>query len=375
VKDYNEVFPLRSDRDSEEQSSRCMDCGTPFCNFGCPIGNYIPEWNDLVYNRQWKKAFELLEATNILPEVTGRVCPALCEAACVLGINDDPVTIKDNELAIIEHAFKKGWVVPRPPKKRTGKKVAVIGSGPAGLSAAVHLNRKGHLVTVFEKDDKIGGIMRYGIPEFKLEKHILDRRIKIWEQEGIVFKTEKNIKKNPDGFDAVIWACGALTPRDLKIPGRELEGIYFAMDFLTGNGNAKGKKVVVIGGGDTGADCVGTANRQGARCVVQIELLPCPPIVKTSSSHEEGCERKWSIETKRFVGTDRDLSVRSIRCKNRETGEEFEIEADLVILALGFLKEEPKEKFCAGDMKTGPSLIVRAINDGFEVAREVDRSL
>lgn len=389
VKDYKEVFTMRNDRDSEEQASRCMDCGTPFCNNGCPLGNYIPEWNDLVYNRQWRRAIELLEATNILPEVTGRVCPALCEYACVLGINDDPVTIRDNELSIIEHAFKQGSIKPNPPSKWTGKKVAVVGSGPAGLSAAVNLNRMGHKVVVFEKDDKIGGLMRYGIPDFKLDKKILDRRIKIWEEEGIKFKTNAHRDPFLPDFDATVLAGGARTPRDLKIPGRELDGICFAMDYLTGKGNANGKKVVVIGGGDTGSDCVGTANRQGAKCVVQLELLPKPTedrpkhqpwpnypfILKTSSSHQEGCERNWSVMTKEFTG--KKLKCVKVNAKLEEvSGSEFEIEADLVILALGFLKPEERKPqngvFVAGDMRRGPSLIVWALAEGLDAARAVD---
>jgi len=394
-----------------DQASRCMDCGTPFCHWGCPLGNFIPEWNDLVFNGQWERAFELLNATNILPEVTGRICPATCEFACVLGINDDPVTIRENELAIIEYAFKNGLVKFHQPKVRTGKKVAVVGSGPAGLACAVRLNQAGHSVVVFERDDKIGGIMRYGIPDFKLEKNILDRRIDIWEKEGIRFKTRVNVgvdysaRNLLDEFDAVCLAGGSRVPRDLKIPGRELKGIHFAMDYLvqankkTEEITAKGKKVVVIGGGDTGADCVGTANRQGAKCVVQIEVLPQPPVcrdescpwpkypllLKTTSSHEEGVERKWSVLTREFkekqggagkigkllcVGADKRLK--------EIPGSEFEIEAELVILALGFIRQDVKTEagvFLAGDMRTGPSLIVKAINDGKQTAGAIDRFL
>lgn len=419
VKDYSDVVKPRSDRVSRDQASRCMDCGTPFCHWGCPVGNYIPEWNDLVSNQQWERAFELLDALNPMPEVTGRVCPALCEYACVLGINDDPVTIRENELAIIEHAFKRGWVVPRPPKYRTGKKVAVVGSGPAGLSAAVELNRMGHSVTVFERDDKLGGILRYGIPDFKLEKDILDRRIDIWKKEGIKFKA--GVEAGPQiisQFDAVCLAAGCRTPRDLKIPGRELEGIHFAMDYLVqsnkvvlgrgtsdgGRGmiDAKGKKVVVIGGGDTGSDCVGTANRQGAKCVVQIELLPQPPecrdgscpwpayplLLKTTSSHEEGAERHWSILTKEFKG--QGAGVKGLKCVRVEfldgkmkevAGSELEIKADLVILAVGFVKQGPGEKwknekvFLAGDVQRGPSLVVWAVYEGREAARRISAAL
>lgn len=399
VKDYKDVVKLRPDRQSRDQASRCMDCGTPFCNWGCPLGNYIPEWNDLVYSGQWKRAFELLDATNNLPEITGRVCPATCESACVLGINDDPVTIREDELAIIEHAFKEGWIKPNLPGKRSGKKVAVVGSGPAGLSCAAQLNKLGHAVTVFEKDKKIGGILRYGIPDFKLEKKVLDRRIDIWKKEGIKFKTKTNIKKDPPGFDAVCWAGGARTPRDLKIEGRKLSGIHFAMDYLSQANkklsgekfseeeiNAKGKRVVVIGGGDTGSDCVGTANRQGAKCVVQIELLPEPPvcrdgscpwptypmILKTTSSHKEGVERRWSIKTKKFIG--QKGKVEKLLCEG-ETGKEIEIEADLVILAIGFLRPACDHKFAAGDMRTGQSLVVKAINDGRLTAERIDQFL
>lgn len=449
VKDFCSVCISRTVDESEEQASRCMDCGTAFCNWGCPLGNYIPEWNDLVFSGQWKRAYEMLAATNDLPEVTGRICPALCEYACVLGINDDPVTIRVNEHDIIEHAFKQGWIKPEPPKKRTGKKVAIVGSGPAGLSAASQLNRMGHLVTIFERDDRIGGILRYGIPDFKLEKWVLDRRIDIWKKEGIEFKTKVNVgidypaSKLLGEFDAVCLAGGSRSPRDLKIEGRDLKGIYFAMDYLTQSNrkvagekipseeliDAKDKKVVIIGGGDTGADCVGTANRQGASCVVQIELLPRPSeyrtkeypwptyplILKTYSSHEEGVLRQWSILTKRFIGEKG--KVKKLSCvrvhfpENDEKGRpimkeipgtEFEIEADLVILAIGFLHPEHSmllkdidvefdrrgnvktdqgyrtsvgKVFSAGDMRRGQSLVVWAISEGREAAQAIDKYL
>jgi glutamate synthase (NADPH/NADH) small chain len=387
-----------------DQASRCMDCGTPFCNWACPLGNYIPEWNDEAYLSHFEHAYQLLAGTNNLPEITGRVCPALCEFSCVLGLNDEPVTIRENELAIIETAFKQGWVKPRPPKTRTGKSVAVVGSGPAGLSCADELNKLGHSVAVFEKDDKPGGIMRYGIPDFKLEKNILDRRIELFEKEGIEFKLGK--EAGPDlirqGFDAVCLATGARTPRDLKIPGRDLIGIHFAMDYLTrsnrGERNeARGKRVVVIGGGDTGADCVGTAIRQGAKCMLQIELLPKPPevrpesqpwpvyplILKTPTSYEEGCERQWSISTKEFKGKGK--RVGGLKCVKVDgslkeiPGSEFKIDADLVVLALGFLrpaiKVEEKGVFLAGDVRRGPSLIVWAILEGRQAAEAIDRYL
>lgn len=431
VKDFKDVLVLRSERDSMEQSSRCMDCGTAFCNWGCPIGNYIPEWNDLVFRGQWQEAFEILDATNNLPEITGRICPALCEYACVLGINDDPITIRDNELAVIEYAFKKGFVRPRPPKKRTGKKVAIIGSGPSGLSCAAQLNKAGHKATVYEKDDKIGGIMRYGIPDFKLEKWILDRRIDFWKKEGIKFVTSTLIQELPKGFDAVCLAGGSRVPRDLKIKGRELKGIHFAMDFLIQSNkrvagykipdkeliDAKGKKVVVIGGGDTGADCVGTANRQGAKSVTQIEIMPKPPemrptdqpwpkypnILKTSTSHGEGCTREWSVLTKEFIGENGHVIKLSCdrvnQAMNEISGSGFEIEADMVILALGFVHPEPiknldleldkrgniktddnymtskKGVFSAGDMRRGQSLIVWAICEGRAAAEAIDKFL
>ncbi|MCX5703087.1 MAG: glutamate synthase subunit beta, partial [Candidatus Omnitrophica bacterium] len=292
IQDYSEINILPTTGHSQEQASRCMDCGTPFCHWGCPIGNYIPEWNDLVFRGQWQEAFQLLDATNNLPEITGRLCPGPCEYSCVLGINDDPVTIRENELSIIEHAFRAGLIKPHPPLKRTGKEIAVIGSGPAGLSCADQLNQAGHLVVVFEKAQQIGGLLRYGIPDFKLQKGILDRRLEILKKEGVVFVGRMNvgvdykIKKLSKDFSAVCLAAGSGVPRDLEIEGRELKGIHFALDYLIQANsdkliNAKGKNIVVIGGGDTGADCVGTAHRQGAKCVVQIELLAKPPECRT----------------------------------------------------------------------------------------------
>ena len=336
VKDFADVVVLPGKEHSEEQASRCMDCGTPFCHWGCPVANYIPEWNDAVFNKHWEKAYKLLSATNNLPEITGRICPALCEYACVLGINDDPVTIREDELAVIEYAFKHGIIRQEPPKKRTGKKIAVIGSGPAGLACADQLNKAGHKVTVFERDDKVGGILRYGIPDFKLEKSLLDRRIGILKKEGIEFKVSANIGLDypvaalKNDFDALVLACGSRSPRDLAIEGRNLSGVYFAMDYLIQSNkrvsgekipadkliDAKNKKVVVIGGGDTGADCMGVAHRQEASCISQIEIMPRPAecrtrdfpwpkyplLLKTSTSHEEGGERDWSILTKKFTG-------------------------------------------------------------------------
>ncbi|MBL7071898.1 MAG: glutamate synthase subunit beta [Candidatus Omnitrophica bacterium] len=449
TKDCCHVTEMRPEEKSQEQASRCMDCGTPFCHWGCPIGNYIPEWNDYMFRGQWEKALALLDATNNMPEVTGRLCPAPCEYACVLGINDDAVTIRENELAVIEYGFKNGLIKPRLPKKRTGKKVAVIGSGPAGLSCAAQLNSAGHSVTVFEKDDKIGGILRYGIPDFKLEKWIIDRRVDIWKKEGIDFKTSIEAGKDLPvsgilkGFDAVCLACGSRVPRDLKIEGRPLKGIEFAMDYLIQANrraagektpahdiiDAKGKKVVVIGGGDTGADCVGTAHRQGASCVVQIELLSRPlesrsddqpwpdyPLVlKTSSSHDEGGKRHWAVMTKRFTG--KNGAVEKLSCVKVEfakekdgtcpamkevPGSEFEIEADLVILAVGFIhpehdvllkelgaqldgrgnvktdetfKTSVEKVFAAGDMRRGQSLVVWAVSEGRKTARAIDSYL
>ncbi len=446
--DYCEVSAIPEEGHSQEQASRCMDCGTPFCHWGCPIGNYIPEWNDAVFSGHWEKAFLLLNATNNLPEITGRICPAPCEYSCVLSINDDAVTIRENELAIIEYAFKKGLVEPAPPKKRTGKRVAVIGSGPAGLSCAAGLNQAGHHVEVFEKDDKIGGILRYGIPDFKLEKWILDRRLKILEKEGIEFRRGFNIGVNysvaklKKEFHALCLAGGSGVPRDLNIEGRQLKGIYFAMDYLTQANkrvagekfptdkliDAKDKRVVIIGAGDTGADCLGVAHRQGTSDVVQIELLPQPPqcrtiefpwpkypmLLKTSTSHEEGGSREWAVLTKRFIGESgkvKKLSSVRVEFQNDKQGcpvvkevkgSDFEIEVDLVILALGFLHPQKegliealgveldsrgnvktaqnymtsqKGIFAAGDIHRGQSLIVWAIAEGRQAAHQIDKYL
>jgi len=449
VKDFNDVFKQRPEEQSQEQALRCMDCATPFCHWGCPIGNYISEWNNYMAYGNWESAFKLLEATNNLPEITGRVCPAICEYSCALGINDNAVTIRENELAVIEHGFQNGLIRPLPPRTRTGKKVAVVGSGPAGLSCAAQLNRAGHSVVIFERDNKPGGILRYGIPDFKLEKHIIDRRIAVWQKEGIVFKTnidvgsDYKVKKLLDEFDAVCLACGSRLPRDLDVEGRGLKGIYLAMDYLIQSNrrvagekipkdeliDAKGKKVVVIGGGDTGADCVGTAHRQGAACVVQIEVLPKPSefrttdcpwpryplLLKMSPSHEEGGERHWSVLTKRFIG--KKGFVNRLSCVRVEflseennsrlvmkeiSGSEFEIEADMVIIAIGFLhtqhsglvselnieldakgnvKTDEKymtsvnKVFSAGDMRRGQSLVVWAIAEGRRCAYNIDKSL
>lgn len=433
IKDFKEVAKIPSERQSQEQASRCMDCGTPFCHWGCPIGNYIPEWNDYMFRGNWKEALVLLDATNNLPEITGRVCPALCEYSCVLGLNDDAVTIRENELALIEFGFKNGLIKPRLITQRTGKEIAIIGSGPAGLSCAAELNKAGHKVTIFERDNLAGGILRYGIPDFKLEKYLLDRRINIWKEEGIIFKTRVNVgvdypaDKVLSEFDAICLAGGSRVPRDINIEGRNLKGIYFAMDYLTQSNrrltdekipkeeliDAKDKRVVVIGGGDTGSDCVGTAHRQGARCVVQIEILPQPAeyrtqdypwpkypvILKASSSHEEGGERHWSVLTKKFIG-EKGI-VKKLLCQ-KSGGANFEIEADLVVLAAGFLYPEHsgllselkvafdqrgnvktdenymtsvKKIFSAGDMRRGQSLVVWAISEGRCAAYAIDKYL
>ncbi|AND84891.1 glutamate synthase small subunit [Clostridium tyrobutyricum] len=446
VKDYEEVHTPLSLRNMEEQAARCMNCGTPFCNWGCPVGNLIPDWNDFSYNDDWEKAYKRLSLTNNFPEFTGRICPALCEASCTLGINYNPVSIREIEYMIIEKAFKEGWVKPNPPKNRTGKKVAVVGSGPSGLAAAAQLNSVGHSVVVFERHDEIGGLLRYGIPDFKLEKAVVQRRVDLMKQEGIEFKTNINVGVNINykdllnEFDAVVLAGGSTMPRDLKAPGRELDGIYFAVDYLSlqnkKNSNkkidsditAKGKSVVVIGGGDTGSDCIGTAIRQGAKKVCQIEIMPKPPVnrdktmpwptyprtLKTTTSHEEGCERKWNISTKEFIG--KDGSVKKLHCTevkwykddngvmkfNELKGSEFDIDADLVLIAMGFLHPQHegllddlsleydkrgnvitskenmtsvKGVFSAGDMRTGQSLVVKAIHDGRTTAKYVDKYL
>ncbi len=449
VRDFKEVFLLKPEKQSQEQASRCMDCGTPFCHWACPVGNFIPEWNDYLFRGNWGQAWQLLEATNNLPEVTGRVCPALCEYACVLGLNDEAITIRENELATAEYAFGHNLIKAAEPERKIDKKVAIVGSGPAGLSCAAQLNRAGYKVVVFERDAEPGGILRYGIPDFKLEKGIIDRRIGLWEKEGIIFKTGVNVgidyptERLLREFDAICLAGGSRVPRDLKIEGRELKGIHFAMDYLVQSNkriagqnfsneeliDAEGKKVVVIGGGDTGADCVGIAHRQGASCVVQIEVLERPPeyrtkdypwpkyplLLKTSTSHEEGGQRLWSILTKRFIGeNDRVKKLSCVRvafdrsegtscAAMREIpGSEFEIEADLVIIAAGFLHpehtgllEELKvtldergnvktdknylstldRVFSAGDMRRGQSLVVWAIAEGRRAAYCMDKYL
>lgn len=442
VNDYRDVAVLRSYDDSQTQAYRCMDCGTPFCHWACPIGNYIPEWNGLLARGLVKEALELLCSANNFPEITGRLCPALCEYSCALGLSDDPITIRENELAVIEYGFEHNLIKPVIPVRRTDKKIAVIGSGPAGLAAAIQLNRAGHTVIVFEKDDKAGGMLRYGIPDFKLEKWIIDRRIDLCRSEGIEFNVNTCAGKDYPAdklvkeFDAVCLAIGSRVPRDLTVPGRDCEGIYFAMDYLTQSNRrvagveitetemitAKDKKVVVIGGGDTGSDCVGTANRQGAACITQIEIMPQPPqcrsseypwpryplLLKTSSSHEEGVVRQWGILTKEFIAEEGKLKkiscVKGAMQKDsrgswtfKETqGSRFEIEADMVFLALGFLcpqkqglveelhlqldergniktdnnyMTERRGIFTAGDSHRGQSLIAWAMTEGRQVAR------
>ncbi|MDE3155815.1 MAG: glutamate synthase subunit beta [Acidobacteriota bacterium] len=444
VRDWKEVYLSQAAETLRSQGARCMDCGIPFCHQGCPLGNFIPDWNDLVYRDNWQRAWERLQATNNFPEWTGRLCPAPCEGACVLGINNDPVTIKAVELAIVERAFDEGWIAPKPPDHRTGRRVAIVGSGPAGLAAADQLNRVGHEVTVLERDDRIGGLLRYGIPEFKMEKRFLDRRLDVMAGEGIVFRANVDVGSGVTvadlrrDYDAVLLAAGAGQPRDLDVPGRELQGIHFAMEYLTrqnrrnegdavpaGTLTAEGKRVVIVGGGDTGADCLGTAHRQGALSVHQFELMPRPPderaadnpwpqwpnIFRVSSAHEEGGERVYGVMTQAFLG-DEHGRVRALQAVKVERivehgrtrfemvpGSEFELPVDLVLLAMGFtgperspmLAElEPRMTgrgdvwrddqymtsvpgvFVAGDMERGQSLIVWAIAAGRSAARGID---
>jgi len=445
VKNYKEFVMHLSDEEAKTQGARCMDCGIPFCNNGCPVNNIIPDWNDLVYKQDWEGALEVLHSTNNFPEFTSRICPAPCESACTLNINSDPVGIKSIEHAIIDKAWENNWVLPQVPKNKTGKKIAIVGSGPAGMAAAQQLARVGHHVVVLEKNDRIGGLLRYGIPDFKMEKIHIDRRVKQMEEEGVVFKTNQNVGENVkpddliDEYDAVILAGGAEWPRDLPIPGRDLDGVHFAMDFLPLQNKvvagdkfddqimATNKHVVVIGGGDTGSDCVGTSNRHGAASISQFELMPQPPEnenkllawpywplkMRTSSSHEEGCDRDWSIATKSFVddgnGKVKELIASKVKWEDGKMMEipesEFKLKADLVLLAMGFISPQQKildlfnvEKdqrgnakadtegessyatsknkvFAAGDMRRGQSLVVWAIREGRQCARSVDEFL
>jgi len=450
VKNYNEFESLYNEQKLNEQSARCMNCGIPFCHSGCPLGNIIPEFNDAVYRKNWEEAYKILASTNNFPEFTGRICPAPCESACVLGINKPPVAIEEIEKHIIEIAYEKNLVKPTAPLIKTGKKVAVVGSGPAGLAAAAQLAKAGHAVTVYERDDKPGGLLRYGIPDFKLEKWVVERRIQLMEEDGVVFKCNAEVGKDIPADelvrsnDAVVLAGGSTIPRDLPIPGRELKGIHFAMDFLTQQNKrvsntgfdaedilATRKDVVIIGGGDTGSDCVGTSNRHGAKSIKQFEVMMQPPaqrtqhmpwptypmVLKTTSSHEEGCDRYWGINTKKFLGDDRgnlralkvtdvswelDVMGRPIKF-NEVEGSEREIECQRVFLAMGFLhpqhegmlnslnvhldeRKNVKAKegayrtnvskvFTAGDMRRGQSLVVWAISEGRECARKVDEFL
>ena len=457
LKSYEEFVIGLQEPDARIQSARCMDCGTPFCNSGCPVNNIIPDFNDLVFRNDWRNAIEVLHSTNNFPEFTGRICPAPCEAACTLNLNDDAVGIKSIEHAIIDRAWAEGWVTPRPAAVKTGKKVAVVGSGPAGMAAAQQLSRAGHDVTVFEKNDRVGGLLRYGIPDFKMAKSHIDRRVEQMQAEGVVFRTGVMIGKLPDDskitnwaaetvspeelqrdFDAVVLAGGAEQPRDLPVPGRELEGVYFAMEFLPQQNKvnagdsfekqlrATGKNVVVIGGGDTGSDCVGTSNRHGATSVTQFEVMPMPPEqenkplvwpywpikLRTSSSHEEGCEREFAIGTKEFIGEGGKLkALKSVRLEMKEgklteiEGSEEIVPADMVLLAMGFVSpvgsvldqfgvaKDPRgnarastdfiggystsvdKVFAAGDVRRGQSLVVWAIREGRQAARAVDEYL
>lgn len=443
VADYGEVEQTLNEEDRQLQASRCMDCGIPFCTWSCPLGNIQPEWQHLLYLGKWREAFEVLESTDDFSEFTGRVCPAPCEHGCVLNIHKEPVTIRENEVSIIEHAFAEGYVVPKPPKTRTGKKVAVIGSGPTGLACANQLNKRGHLVTVYEKDEAIGGLLRFGIPDFKLNKKIIDRRLAILEEEGIKFVCNAyigvnvSIEKLVEEYDAICIAIGAGQPRDIQVEGRNLKGIHFALDYLQQQNRvvseavipkeerifAKGKHVLVIGGGDTGSDCVGTANRQGAVKITQIEIMPKPPVsdnpdspwpyyqfvLKTSSSHKEGCERRWALDTRKFIGENGRVTAveveevkwekdQSGRLQLIRTGNVDVIQADLVFLAMGFvhpvqeglveqlnlavdgrkniavsksMETSYAKVFAAGDAIYGAGLVVRSIASGRDVAKQI----
>jgi len=444
LKNYQEFIPRLTDQQTAMQGSRCMDCGIPFCTTGCPVNNIIPDWNDLVYRGNWKQALDVLHSTNNFPEFTGRICPAPCESACTLTINDDAVGIKSIEHAIIDKGWEEGWVLPQPAQTKSGKKIAVVGSGPAGLACAQQLARVGHDVVVFEKNDRIGGLLRYGIPDFKLEKMHIDRRIEQMRVEGVEFRVNQHIgvqvsaQKLKDEFDAVVLTGGAEQPRDLPLPGRELQGVHFAMEFLPQQNrivagdvvadqiNATGKHVVVIGGGDTGSDCVGTSNRQGAASVTQFEVMPRPPEqenkpliwpywpmkLRTSSSHEEGCQRDWAVATKELTGKNGKVEkLHAVRVEWKDgkmqevPGSEIEMKADLVFLAMGFVSPTQQimeafgvEKdgrgnaravtegagyyqtsvakvFAAGDMRRGQSLVVWAIREGRQAARAVDEYL
>jgi glutamate synthase (NADPH) small chain len=445
--DFGEVEQTLNEQDRKDQASRCMDCGVPFCQWGCPVMNNMPEWQEAIYRGDWKDAIDLLHVTNNFPEFTGRICPAPCENACTLNINNEPVTIRENEAAAAEKGFELGFIVPKPPSTRTGLKVAVIGSGPSGLACADLLNKWGHTVTLFEKDDAIGGLLRFGIPDFKLNKKVIDRRLEILQEEGLVFKTGTHVGIDIRGtdllkdYDAICLTIGAMKPRELTVDGSELAGIHFAMDFLTQQNRinrgqripnkdrilAAGKNVVVIGGGDTGSDCVGTAIRQGALSVKQIEILPKPSetrkpdnpwpfwanILRYSSSHEEGCERSWNLSTKRCIGENgsvKQLEVAQVEWLNNngqitmveKPGTVKKLDADLVLLAMGFVhciheglagelglefdargnikvdrnfKTSKPGVFAAGDATTGASLVVRAIFQGRNLARAVDKFL
>ena len=422
INDFSEVEQTLNTGERKLQASRCMDCGVPFCHWACPLGNRPPEFQDALWKGDWRKAYEILARTNDFPEFTGRVCPALCEQSCVLKLSiDAPVTIREDEAAVIEAAFREGYVQPKIPR-RNGRRVAIVGSGPAGLAAANRLNRLGYEVTVFEKDEYVGGLLRFGIPNFKLNKPIIDRRIRLMEAEGIVFRVNQEIdlRRLPDGFDAYCLCTGTPQARDLAVPGRELAGIHFALEMLAqqnrvlagqtfteegGRITARDKHVLVVGGGDTGSDCVGTANRQGAKSVTQIEIMPQPPagrnpatpwpqyprVLKTSSSHEEGCTRRWCLSAVRFVGEEghvRGAEVEEVewqpdpdggRPRMQPTGRRETLQADLVLLAMGFLKPEfpplPANVWIAGDAATGPSLVVRCIAAGRRAAEEISRAI